>query len=69
MRTNGNATHARGKPKSDNAVDKLPQPLPSPIIKSGKCLRCHMSDRVEEEVISCSVCCNLFHALCRDKRG
>ena len=48
---------------------KKPQPLPSPIIKSGKCLRCNMSNRVEEEVISCSVCTTLFHALCRDKRG
>ena len=28
-----------------------------------------MSDRVSEEVISCSVCSCLFHALCRDSKG
>ena len=56
--------------KSNNTQPgKKSQPLPSPIIKSGKCLRCTMANRVEEEVISCSICNNLFHALCRDARG
>lgn len=55
--------------QSGTSTSTTSQPLPSPIIKSGKCSRCNMSDRVDEEVISCSFCCNLFHAVCRDTRG
>ena len=58
-----------GTPQCTTSTSTSSQPLPSPVIRNGKCLRCTMSDRVDEEVISCSVCCNLFHAVCRDKRG
>ena len=51
------------------SIDKTTQPPPPPILRSGKCSRCSMSDRVNEEIIECFVCLNLFHALCRDVRG
>ena len=68
---NGNGTQPSSKRNSIAAASTPIQSpnLPSPLIKNGKCSRCKMSDRVGEEVISCSICSHLFHAVCRDSRG
>lgn len=40
-----------------------------PVITDGDCERCHFNGDLVGESISCSICCRLFHALCRDIKG
>ena len=43
--------------------------LKDPLITNGECERCPFNGDIVSESISCSICCNQYHALCRDKKG
>ena len=56
-------------PSKGDGRDMKKVALPDPIISNGDCSRCHFNGNIISESIKCSICCKLFHALCRDKKA